>query len=762
MPTPSFRPVSDIIALEPAGPVAGCTPSDAAPADMTPPDDEVPAGVMHMAIMLTRKCNMSCAHCSVESGPKIKGEPTDDELLQAVRDAHQNGVRSLLLTGGEPMLREKLLLAMLREAKRLGLTTSLASNGFWGKTPDRARQTVALLKDAGLRLATISYDRYHADFQGSEPAINIARAAQEFGLALNISITRTAQEDDLDAIVAPFADVPNAKLRFYDVQLIGRARDFDKATLRGETGGFCNACAAPALTDDGRLTACNGPSYFSQLGSPLVPGDTRDEAMSTLLKRHRDDVILEAIRTHGPQWLADQLETLPGFASWQRPNYGGMCDVCLHLNADSAATAVLREYLSNPKQTAQREAQRLVIQASRQGELSRDEVNGAGIARIWWRALRDVSSLDGHAAQTIIGRADLDWSAQLTQLSQCGLCGPLLPALVHPALERWAPAFWLDRMGNQAMADAMRALVQRDALREIAAVARETGASGVLLKGGAMLALDAQTAGELPARACCDLDIYFAPALARRVHARLIELGYKASAGESTLNEASGHQLSALVKGAIMIEIHQTLAPQFCGLPEKTMIRTARALQNRELRGLRVLAPEAMLLHCVLHCSKHGWSHGLKAAYDIAWICERFPALNWRWLARLVARTGMKRGFWTPFVVLARELELPIPAAFVASAPRDARARKLEQVARRHLFKTGRSSLERNAWISHAIYALQSESLLHSARHFIGLVRGVAALGQRHRQENDAATRAARRDSRLANLRAALSQWRRL
>ena len=761
MPALSSRSFSNVIALEPARDVAGCTPPDAAP-PLAPPREEVPTGVRHLAIMLTRKCNMSCAHCSVESGPKIKGEPTDAELLQAVREAHRNGVRSLLLTGGEPMLREKVLLEMLHLAQDLGLTVALSSNGFWGKTPERARATVARLKAAGLKLATISYDRYHADYQGPEPAVNIARAAGELGLMLNISITRTTQEDDLDAIVAPFAATPNANLRFYDVQPIGRARDFDKTTMRAETAGFCNACAAPALTDDGRLAACNGPSYFSQTGSPLVPGSTHDEPLQTLLKRHQNDVILEAIRTHGPQWLADQLETLPGFENWQRENYGGMCDVCLHVNSDSAATSALREHLSDPKLMAERAARRLVIEASRQDELNRAHVNGAGVTRIWWRALRDVSSLDGRAAETILGRADLDWSAQLTQLSQCGLCGPLLPALVHPALVRFAPAFWLDKMGAQAMADAMRALVQRDALREIAQIAREIGARGVLLKGAAMLALDAQTRGELPARACCDLDIYFAPAVAKRVHAALIQRGYRAGGGESTLNEASGHQLPALGKGAIMVEIHQTLLPQFCGLPEQTMLRSARALEDAELRGLRVLRPEAMLLHSALHCSKHCWSHGLKLAYDIAWICERFPALNWNWLARLVARTGMKRGFWTPFAIVARELELPVPPSFVARAPHDARARRLERLARRHLFQTGRSSLEKNAWIGHALYALQSDNPLHIARHFVGLARGVAALGRDHRAHNDAATRQSRRKSRVNNLRAALGKWRRL
>lgn len=761
MPPLSPPAFSDVIALEPVTP-AGCAPPDAAPADFAPPHEDTPTGVAHIAIMLTRKCNMSCAHCSVESGPKIKGEPDADALLEALRAAHRGGVRSVLLTGGEPMLREDVVLALLRESQQLGMATALSSNGFWGKTPDRARETVARLQEAGLGLMTISYDRYHADYQGAQPAVNIALAAGDAKLSLNISITRTVEEDDLDAIVAPFEAAPNANLRFYDVQPIGRARDFEQATLRGETDGFCNACAAPALTDDGRLAACNGPSYFSRTGSPLVPGSTEDEPLQRLLRRHREDVILEAIRTQGPQWLANELETLPGFENWQRENYGGMCDLCLHLNSDETATAALRAHLDDPKMRAEREARRLVIAASRRDELSRNEVNGTGVTRIWWRALNDISTLDGRAAEGILSRADLDWSAQLLQLGQCGLCAPLLPALSHPALVRWAPAFWREKMGQQAIGDQMRALAQKHALREIAAVARAVGATGILLKGGAMLALDDETMGQLPARACCDLDVYFAPAAAPRVHARLIELGYTMDESQSTLNEASGHQLPALSKGPLSIEIHQTLLPRFCGLPEKTMIGSARALRAPEMRGLRVMKPEAMLLHCVMHCAKHGWSHGLKAAYDVVWICQRFPNLNWHWLARLVARTGMKRGFWTPLTVLTQELELPVPALFLAGAPNDLRARKLQKLARRQLFGSGPTDWEHNPWIVHPFYALQSDSWLHRARHIAGLARDVSALAGRQRAHSDAATLRARRNSRLGKLRVAAKTWRKL
>src|SRR6185503_7438905 len=84
-----------------------------------------------VALMLTRRCNMACGHCSVESGPGVRGEPSETELLEHVRQAARAGVRWIRMTGGEPMLRGRTLLRLLRECQRLGVRTSMSTNGFW-------------------------------------------------------------------------------------------------------------------------------------------------------------------------------------------------------------------------------------------------------------------------------------------------------------------------------------------------------------------------------------------------------------------------------------------------------------------------------------------------------------------------------------------------------------------------------------------------------------------------------------------------------
>jgi MoaA/NifB/PqqE/SkfB family radical SAM enzyme len=73
----------------------------------------------YLPLMITRRCNLGCAHCSVESSPEVRGrQPTEPELLEVVRQAAAAGVRAIQFTGGEPMLRQRLVLKLMREARR--------------------------------------------------------------------------------------------------------------------------------------------------------------------------------------------------------------------------------------------------------------------------------------------------------------------------------------------------------------------------------------------------------------------------------------------------------------------------------------------------------------------------------------------------------------------------------------------------------------------------------------------------------------------
>jgi cyclic pyranopterin phosphate synthase len=106
-----------------------------------------------LRVSLTDKCNLRCTYCMPAEGLPWLPTPellTDDEMVRLITVAASLGVRTVRLTGGEPLIRPGLpgLVARLAGIVELSLTT----NGL-GLT--RLAQPLA---DAGLRRVNVSMD----------------------------------------------------------------------------------------------------------------------------------------------------------------------------------------------------------------------------------------------------------------------------------------------------------------------------------------------------------------------------------------------------------------------------------------------------------------------------------------------------------------------------------------------------------------------------------------------------------------------------
>ena len=393
-------------------------------------------------LMLTRKCNMSCAHCSVASHPGISEEPTAETLRRAVMEMGEAGVVGLQYTGGEPLIRHKLLFELMELAHtRYGMGAAIVSNGFWGKKPERAREFFHKLVSLGLARLTISYDRFHAKFMGPEPVCNILEVARQCQWPVNINVTRTAQDGELAELLAPFAPFENVAFRFYDVQPVGEAEKLDEE-LRAQLEGFCSGCEQATVCDDGRVTACNGPAYFEPDKSALILGHIREESIGEMLRRHDQDPILQTIRLEGPIKLRETLESLPEFADFPfKKNYGGMCELCRQICRDPDAVAALRKELSRPERVALRVAQFHVKEAARSDLWHRDAVNATEARRALFLLLSSNPGRFQREIDQILARADVDWYRLAQRLNRNGLAGKLRKR--RHFLERNAPSlFW--------------------------------------------------------------------------------------------------------------------------------------------------------------------------------------------------------------------------------------------------------------------------------------------------------------------------------
>ena len=198
---------------------------------------------------VTRSCVLACKHCRAAARPKpYPGELTTDEGKRLLDSIASFAKPTIILTGGEPMLRTDIY-NLAAYAHGLGLPVVMAPCGLYVND-----ESVARMLKAGLSCISISLDgataESHDAFRGVpgafDSALRAVEAARRGGLAFQINTTVTQHNlAELPAILAlavrlraiafnPFLLVPTGRGK----ELVGQElspEDYEK-TLRWLAG----------------------------------------------------------------------------------------------------------------------------------------------------------------------------------------------------------------------------------------------------------------------------------------------------------------------------------------------------------------------------------------------------------------------------------------------------------------------------------------------------------------------------------------------
>ena len=112
--------------------------------------------------ILSYRCNLNCRHCFFDvDGPlQVLDSALARKALASLN--HPEPLAWQHVSGGEPLLFEQELHILLEVVQASGCKTlGIATNGFWGDSPQRARQTVEQLKRRGVNGVCLSADNYH-------------------------------------------------------------------------------------------------------------------------------------------------------------------------------------------------------------------------------------------------------------------------------------------------------------------------------------------------------------------------------------------------------------------------------------------------------------------------------------------------------------------------------------------------------------------------------------------------------------------------
>jgi AdoMet-dependent heme synthase len=312
-------------------------------------DDLAPPPFL-VALNLTRRCNLNCAHCYLDAGSRESddsGELSTQEVKDLLDDiADLSEETMVVFTGGEPLLRADLT-DLVVHASGLGLMAVLGTNGM-GLNDRRA----VALQESGLQGVGISLDSLdaaaHDDFRGLPNSWVRAQAAIDAcrRIGLRFQIHFSVNDDnahELEDMIAYARDVGAFVLNIFFLVCTGRGEKVTNVSAetyeqvmrrvteaaRGETDIMIRAKCAPhfkrmawELDPEWPVTAAHGYDAGGCLAGTRYCRITPEGGVTAC------PYIEEEVGSIRDQPFAEIWRDAPQFAALRHPVLEGRCGAC--------------------------------------------------------------------------------------------------------------------------------------------------------------------------------------------------------------------------------------------------------------------------------------------------------------------------------------------------------------------------------------------------------------------------------------------------
>lgn len=268
----------------------------------------VPCGGLLVA--LTRRCPMSCAHCSTGSSMTSFEQPDPEHLLRFVGSfTAENRPEAVMLTGGEPLLLPGLAARLTAAAHTAGSRVALLSGMFFardGRVPDRIMRVITSLDHF-----SASIDAHHEREVPRAQVLRVLKAVLAAGVPVSVHLTGTGPDDPyLADVVADvrrvFAD--RVPMLVNEVRPLGRAAGTAEPTPPGPDGSRpapCTLAAWPVVAFDGTVVACCNQGAVDDRPVPphLRLGHIAHDDWTVVRERALRSPVLRLLRAVGPRRL---------------------------------------------------------------------------------------------------------------------------------------------------------------------------------------------------------------------------------------------------------------------------------------------------------------------------------------------------------------------------------------------------------------------------------------------------------------------------
>lgn len=224
-----------------------------------------------LLVSVTRRCPLSCAHCSSSSTLDAE-EPEAAELLRFLAGLGEQPPEVVMLTGGEPLLLPELTARLAGLARAAGSRTALLSGMFFVRGADPGR----IPRRIGAAIAAVdhfsaSLDAHHEREVPREAVLRAVRTVLDGGTPVSFHLTGTGADDPY------LADVTAAVRRAFGDEvpmLVNRTRAVGRAAA---WAGPATVTAAAAVASTSAATAASASASVGPAFRGAGPGPDRGQ-----------------------------------------------------------------------------------------------------------------------------------------------------------------------------------------------------------------------------------------------------------------------------------------------------------------------------------------------------------------------------------------------------------------------------------------------------------------------------------------------------
>lgn len=299
-----------------------------------------------VSLGLTRRCPLRCAHCSTNSTMSSEQASADMFLRFVDSFTPDDHPAVMAMSGGEAMLRPRLVQKLAGKARGAGTRTIALSGMFFA----RSAKMPSAIRDAirAVDHFSVSLDVFHEREVPRADVLRVVDTLLDDGVDTSIHIAGMAEDD-------PYLEqVTNeVRQRFGErvpmmvnvISSFGRAKAWlpakENPLPHDADANPCTLAAWPVIGFDGTIAACANDDVLDDIPPHLRLGHAMVDGWPAIRARAVGSPMVRAIRLFGPEYLSR-------FGSDGGQGCGGYCRTCMQLSRDPALEQRVADIMAKP------------------------------------------------------------------------------------------------------------------------------------------------------------------------------------------------------------------------------------------------------------------------------------------------------------------------------------------------------------------------------------------------------------------------------